>query len=310
MRIFPLVLTIAVGAVALSSSTAEAAANCAKLDFPGSGAQEVIIGEYATVVHPFSGDILLRSGKIGVCWRDAGGAWTLEQPTATQWVGGSSQTTTCDISTSGADTLLLTTGAGDDTVTTLLEEHTYTVGGADWLEADDGPAGTTHAMYCGSDDFAIAPWNPTFDFGVAAILGTGLDRFFGTPNDDLAHSNHVYTVNPPGPLTSVQQAPGDNASDVLCGGRGDDELLGDADDSWSAEEVLDGGYGDDFCDGDPHDWPNTAGGSSYDVARHVAAGDYGCDTIERATTPAIWSGGWSMVAECWAFDNPVDYFGL
>jgi hypothetical protein len=115
---------------------------------------------------------------------------------------------------------------------------------------------------------------------------------------------------PYGPLTWVPIAPGDNASDLLCGGAGDDELFGDADDSPSAEEVLDGGFGDDFCDGDPINWGGPTGGSTFDVARHVASGDYGCDTIERAITPAIWSGGWSMVAECWAIDNPVDYFGL
>ena len=302
MKFSPFVLSVALGATSLISNTARAA-NCGTLDFPGAQAQEVIIGEFASVAHyPLWDDSLVPFGEVGVCWRDANGAWTLER------------IATCDTSTSGGDTLLLQTGAGDDTVTTLLEEHTYAVGGPDWLLAEYTPGGTTRAMYCGSDDYAIAPWNPDFDFGVEAVLGTGADRFFGTPNDDIAESNQIYTTQvripaPWGPLTWVQQAPGDNASDLLCGGLGDDELLGDADDSWTAEEVLDGGFGDDFCDGDPLHW-GTIGGASFDVARHVASGDYGCDTIERATTPLAWSGGWSMVAECWAIDNPVEYFDL
>lgn len=304
MKFSLFVLSVALGATSLISNTAHAA-NCGTLDFPGAQAQEVIVGEFATVAHhPVFGDSLIPFGEVGVCWRDANGAWTLER------------IATCDTSTPGGDTLRLRTGAGDDTVTTLLEEHTYSVGGPDWILSEYTPGGTTRAMYCGSDDYAIAPWNPDFDFGVLAVLGTGLDRFFGTPEDDIAHSNLVSTsqIRIPavwGPLTWVQHAPGDNASDVLCGGHGTDELLGDADDGPSAEEVLDGGYGnDDYCDGDPIDWPNAAGGDIYDVARHVSSGNYGCNTIERATTPAIWSGGWNMVHECWALDNPVDYFDL
>ncbi len=304
MRIYPLVLSVALGATFLCSNTARAA-NCATLDFPGTEAQEVIIGEFATVAHhPLYDDALIPFGEVGVCWRDASGGWTLER------------LANCDTSTAAGDTLLLQTGPGDDTVTTLLEEHTYSVGGPDWLLAEYTHGGTTRAMYCGSDDYAIAPWNPDFEFGVTAILGTGTDRFFGTPGDDTAHSNHVSTSLQPipapwGPPTWVQQAPGDNASDVLCGGYGDDVLLGDADDSISAEEVLDGGFGDgDFCDGDPWQSVMPDGSDTFDVARHVSSGEYGCNTIEHATTPAIYPDTWSMVHECWALDNPVDYFDL
>lgn len=305
MKLDSLILSLALCAVGLTSATARAD-TCATLDFPGSGAQEVIIGEFATVIsHPLFGEVLYRSGEVGVCWRDENNVWTIVQPTTTVSVGGVSQTVTCDTSTPGGDTLWLSTGAGDDTVTTLLGEHTYGVGGASWID---------HAWSCGSSDFAIAPWNPDFDFGVEAILGAGADRFFGTPGDDIAESNRTYSDRVPvpapyGPLTWVPRAPGDGASDLLCGGDGSDVLLGDADDGWAAEEVLDGGFGDDYCDGDPPHW-GSIGGSSFDVARHVAASDYGCDTIERATTPLLYPGGWSMVGECWSIDNPVELFNL
>ncbi|MGH1343043.1 MAG: hypothetical protein ACRBN8_15895 [Nannocystales bacterium] len=302
MRPYPFVLSLAFGASFLFSNTAQAE-YCGSVSLPLEGAQEVIIGEFATVAtHPLFPDALIPSGDVGVCWRDETHGWTLERAN-------------CDTTTPSADLLFLQTHAGDDTVTTLLVDQTYDVGGLEWIAGAPSRQGTPHAMYCGSDEFALAPWNPDFAFGVEAVLGTGTDRFFGTPGDDIAYSNQLFTTEvripaPWGPLTTVQTAPGDNASDVLCGGYGADELYGDADDSLSAEEVLDGGYGDDFCDGDPLNWGSTPGGSIFDVARHVSSGDYGCNTIERATTPAIYPSTWSMVHECWALDNPVDYFGL
>ena len=315
MKLNSLVIAAAFGAVGLASSTARAE-TCATLEFPGTGGQEIIIGEFAAVIsHPIFGEALVPSGEVGVCWRDQTNGWTIAQPTTTVPVGGSTQTITCDTATPGGDTLFLSTGAGDDTVTTLLYEHTSAVGGSNWINNHSGTG-----MICGSGDYAIMPWNGGFDFGVEAVLGTGEDRFFGTPNDDSAKSNKFFSIQVPipaphGPLRWVQLAPGDDAMDFLCGGDGSDVLLGDADDGAFiggeyVEEVLDGGFGDDYCDGDPFNWGGTPGGSAFDVARHVAASDYGCDTIERATTPLVFSGGWSMVEECWAIDNPVDYFGL
>lgn len=290
MKLYPLALSIALGATFMCSSTARAE-NCATLSFGGDEAQDIIIGEYATVIHHwYWGDALVPSGELGVCWRDESGLWTLEQPTTLEWVGGGLATVKCDTDTSGSDMFFLSTGPGNDTVTTLLEEHTISVGGPNWINAEFTPDGTTRAMYCGSNDRAIAPWNPDFEFGVTAVLGDGRDRFHGTPNGDIAQSNIVSTsmqsVPPPlGPPTLVQHAPGDNDRDLLCGADGDDELLGDADDSWWAYEILDGGTGDDFCDGDPHNGLLPLGGDFYDIAQHLLGGEYGCNTIERANTP-------------------------
>lgn len=313
MKLYPLALSIALGATFMCSNTARAE-SCATLSFPGAEAQEIIIGEYSTVIHNwFWGDALVPSGDVGVCWRDESGLWTLEKPTTTKVVGGVSTTVTCDTDTSDSDMFLLQTGPGDDTVTTLLESHTYSVGGPNWITAQFTQAGTTRAMYCGSNDAAIAPWNPDFEFGLLAVLGAGSDQFYGTPNDDIAQSNVISTssqsIPPPfGPTTTIQHAPGDNAMDVLCGGYGDDELLGDADDSPWFHEVLDGSYGDDVCDGDPSNGLLAWGGSIYDVAQHVFFEDFGCNTIERATTPLINPNvSWPFIQCPW---NPVTEFDL
>ncbi|MBL4688384.1 MAG: hypothetical protein JKY37_27600 [Nannocystaceae bacterium] len=315
MKLYPLALSVALAATFLCSSPAQAAESCATLSFPDESAQDVIIGEYAIVISdPFWGETLVRTGEVGVCWRDESGLWTLEQPTTIEFVDGVPSTVTCDTATSDTKMLFLDTGPGNDTVTTLLEVHTLSVGGPNWIRSEYTRDGTTRAMFCGANDRAIAPWNPDFEFGVRAVLGTGSDRFYGTPADDIAQSNHVSTstvsIPPLGPGTLVQVAPGDNATDLLCGGDGDDELLGDADDGPSFEEILDGGKGDDFCDGDPHDAFSPLGGDVFDIAQHVFFSGRGCNTIERATTPlAFPSLTWPFV-DCASLWNPITEFGL
>lgn len=190
---------------------------------------------------------------------------------------------------------------------TLLEEHSYPVPGLNWLPADLLPGWIqTYGMECGPE--AIAPWNPNFEFGVTAVLGEGADVFHGTPNDDSAESNFTAVVwkrfTPSGPLVPVPTAPGDESVDMLCGGDGDDELFGDADDNWTVgEEWLDGGAGDDYCDGDP---PNSltgpAGGTSSDLAKST------CEVSEHAAT-----GAWVETYpgfSCADSSNPVEELGL
>jgi len=293
MKLHPFALCLVFGVASLWGRVAHAD-SCATLSFPGDKGQDVILGEYSTTVwHPLYGERLIRWGELGVCWYDEDqGSWSLER------------LHTCDTSTPGADVLLLQTWGGDDTVTTLYGSST----GPNWIEG---------AMRCSADGrAALAPWNSDFDFGVHAVLGTGFDRFYGTPGDDIAESNAITTetVNIPhpwGPPTFVQVAPGDGASDILCGGEGDDELLGDADDGPTFEEILDGGEGDDFCDGDPLNWPDLAGGGSiFDIAQHVFGIDYGCNTIENATTPAIYTFLDEPWLTCLPLASPIYTFGL
>lgn len=235
--------------------------------------QEVILGEFGPInyTHPL-GEWVAPTNTLGVCWRDVGGGWNLDQ------IPG------CDTSTPASDTFILTTGGGDDYVAPLLPWESVSAYGLNWLRARLYAGWIqTKAMRC--DHEAIAPWNGDFSFGVTAAMGTGADEFHGTWNDDYAASNYVSTEwsRVPagvGPLRPTFYAPADDSLDMLCGGAGDDELLGDADDHWQSgrEEHLDGGSGDDVCDGDP---PNgflggTPGGSSSDVATSS------CETVEHA----------------------------
>ncbi len=281
---------VTAGCLATSGRASAAVCDTLTLD---DDAQDVILGEFGPVNYTFPlGEWIAPTNELGVCWRDVGGAWHLELLNG------------CDTSTPAADTFVLRTKGGDDYVAPLLEEQTYGLLGLNWIRAKLQAGGIwTHGMECGGE--AIAPWNPAFSFGVDAEMGTGADEFHGTPNDDIAASNYTSAerrrIPPPfGPLVFVFEAPGDNAIDMLCGGAGDDELLGDADDDWmaGAEELLGGGPGDDFCDGDPPDGPlgGVGGGSVSDVAMS-------CETFEDAAPLSGWF-------SCEDTENPVETLEL
>ncbi len=293
MKTLSVLLSIAAAGLCLASNTASAA-TCGSLTLDAD-AQDVVIGEYGAINYTHAlGEWIAPSYTLGVCWRDAGGAWHVEQ------VAG------CTSSTPAGDVFLLRTGAGDDYVAPLMEEQTY-----DWISPDAVFAGkddrgiNTYGLACEGSG-AVAPWHDGFSFGVFAEMGAGADEFHGTPNDDIAESNFTHIElerSPPpfGPKIPVYYAPGDQAQDMLCGGDGDDELLGDADDDWNAgfEELLDGGDGIDFCDGDPPTGPfgSVLGGTTSDVATSS------CETIERADE----LNGWFS---CEDSSNPVEFLAL
>ena len=203
--------------------------------------------------------------------------------------------------------VLLQTLGGNDRVSTLLEEHTSEQYGPGWVFAGYASNGKDmKAMRCA--DGALLPWNANFSFGVEAEMGEGADVFYGTPNADIAESNYVsFTLTPnPNPLGTPQfiptwAAPADNANDMLCGGGGNDELLGDADDNYSvgAEEWLDGGPGIDFCDGDPPDgvFGVNTGGTQSDVVNST------CESHAHA-----WFS--NSFFSCTSSENPVALFNL
>lgn len=279
----PFVMSVVAATCFLASADARAAV-CGSL-YLDEEPQEVILGEYGPINSDFQGRVwVVPSTQLGVCWRDEGGAWNLEQ------IPG------CDTSSSASDTFVLSTGGGDDYVAPLLESQTYSLPGANWLVAKLYGWFDTHAMRC--DGKAIAPWNPNFSFGVTASMGTGADEFHGTPNNDIAASN--YTSVEWGAIPTFY-APADYALDMLCGGAGDDELLGDADDAWASgyEEHLDGGPGVDLCDGDPPDGPlgGVSGSSVSDVAKST------CETVEHAYPHDGWF-------SCEDSENPIDTLGL
>ncbi len=295
MKTYSLALSI-VAAAAAMTSTAARAGECGALTLDDTP-QDVIIGQFGPVnyTHPL-GEWIAPTGVLGVCWRDVGGAWNLER------IGG------CDTSTPAGDTFVLRTRGGADYVSTLLEEQTFLVAGLNWLRARLLREGWTHGMTCGAGGDAIAPWDPSFEFGVKVQLGEGADKFYGTPNDDIGESNFTSFefIDNPDPfgtprMIPVWHAPADESTDLLCGGGGDDELLGDADDDYqdTAEEWLDGGDGNDFCDGDPPDGPYgiNVGGSTSDVVKTT------CETHEDAFVS-------NSLFSCDEAENPIEWFNL
>jgi hypothetical protein len=87
-------------------------------------------------------------------------------------------------------------------------------------------------------------WNPgVLSFGIAANMGTGSDTAHGSGNDDDLFSNYPGTVIP------FNLTPPDSSEDTLCGWGGDDDLVGDKDDSDTYQEFLGGGSGTNSCNG-------------------------------------------------------------
>ncbi len=294
MKPCSLILSLVAAGVCLTSNIANAD-TCGSLTLDAD-AQDVVLGEYGAINYTYGlGEWIAPSFTLGVCWRDVGGAWHVEK------VDG------CDSSTPAGDVFLLQTSDGDDYVAPLMEEQTY-----DWISQDAVYAGkdnwgiNTYGLSC-EGGFAVAPWHDGFSFGVHAVMGKGADEFHGTPNDDVAESYFTsieWERSPPpfGPRVPVYYAPGDESLDMLCGGDGNDELFGDADDDWQSgfEELLDGGNGNDFCDGDPPTGPFgafTSGGSVSDVATS------GCNTFERAANMDTWF-------SCEDSSNPIEFLDL
>ncbi len=273
-------LPLCLGALVVGAPSAHAA-TCDSLsldDYP----QEVIIGQWGVVQStPVVGAWIPPTGELGVCWRDVGGDWHLEQ-------------LDCDTSDGAGDVFKLYTRGGDDYVSVLRPEHTLGLVGDEFTPAGAIVGGTIHGLEC--EWGAIAPWSSSFDFGLEVRLGTGADEVHGSPNDDYLASNNAFAgwvrnnaLGGPAWLY-IEEADPDGAIDMLCGGPGNDELYGDLDDSWSAgaEEWLDGGAGFDICDGDPFDLDGL--GSVSDVIKTtcedredgwVNNGYFSCETTEN-----------------------------
>ncbi|MBZ0115359.1 MAG: hypothetical protein K8H88_00085 [Sandaracinaceae bacterium] len=141
------------------------------------------------------------NGDLGACWTDQYG---LSHLTAFA----------CGGQSSSSDFMLINTGAGDDQITVWHGQVTS----------------------CPGTNYAIGPWFTSWNgkFFVDANLGTGFDRFYGTPNRDVVDSN-----------TSTTD---DGEDDLLCGYGGNDTLTGDTADA-TDRECLWGGGGTDVCDG-------------------------------------------------------------
>ncbi len=209
-RLVEAVLIAAVAACALSSPTSARAAICGTV-YGDTGDNKIVLGEQASYFWYNGQQWFYGLGKLMSCVKDSTGSWS------------STVLTGCTSTTSSTDRVFVTAYAGDD----QLAPNT---------EVQDCPAA--------SGDFMIA-WNPAvLSFGIEADMGTGSDTADGSGNDDTLYSNYPGTVLPFNPT------PADSANDLLCGRDGDDELIGDKDDSASHQEFLGGGDGDDdFCNG-------------------------------------------------------------
>jgi hypothetical protein len=259
---------IVVASMAIASDAN--AAICDSLTLPGD-AQDVVIGEAgyeACVGGPAPFCYLqpyLTGPKLGVCWRDAGGDWQME-------------VLECTDDNTSSDGFFLQTGAGDDRVAVLQDEHT--LGDLTLLPA----GGQTGAMYCGPFGDAVASWHPDFEFTITAYLGTGSDIFHGSGGRDVAWTNApVYSG---GTWTS----PADGGLDEVCTWGGNDVIYGDLDDNYTvSEDWMDAGTGTDYCDGDY----SVNGSDAHDLY-------LGCETIYDALSDATL--GWM---DCDAHDDPI-----
>lgn len=189
--------------------------------------QDVIIGEWVVgedcddPENVFSCSTVDRTGQAAACVID----------------GGVPELVIFDCSEDdiAAEQLELHTAGGNDRVSPMMSYH---------IPYSAQPL-FVGSLRCGANDMLLGAWPSDFQFGLAAYLGDGSDRFWGSPNKDWAVSSEW----------SWGATPfyADNSWDVLCGLGGDDYLGGDRDDNYLAghEEILVGGDGADRCDGDP-----------------------------------------------------------
>lgn len=171
-----------------------------------SGDNIVILGSQTTHVGTYPNDfyVSLSPLRLQACWRDQYGLWHLD-------------TTSCTGTyTPAGDQVIVDTGEGDDIV----------------VAHPDSAGNFTCPVSTG---VVVGPWVPGMDFGINALLGTGADTAYLSPNDDIAIS---------GAATAVD----DGANDIMCGYGGDDILLGDGTDGTDLE-CLDGGADTDVCYG-------------------------------------------------------------
>lgn len=191
--------------------------------------------------------------RVGYCRRNEAGLYTFG------FLNG------CTLTTPAADWVMISPGAGDDTV-------------------GIHPAGAAQ-FTCGGLTYAIAPgpWRGSgtsgWAFQVKTTLGSGFDRFYGSPNTDWAYSNDFASSN-------------DSANDIMCTYAGADVLIGDGNDATDFE-CMDGWTGNDYYNGfgeSPeadlvsfYDWANPG----YWTSASLAALTHWCTTTCGGAPPVL-----------------------
>lgn len=237
MRKTPAILTLTIAASLLSvAPSTAAAATCGEL-WADNADNVIVYGEH-TVPYLF----FPNRRELGVCWLADDGAWHFEV------------FDDCDHATPEDDRFVIHALGGDDIVVPAVREDTsLDFQCPDYAQFSPSQFPILRPMYGlpldGNLDYAdcvnrYGGCTSVLEFGVEVLGGTGADELHGTPGDDYLVSNREDEWCFPPPWSHVcfpAEYPGDDASDVLCGYGGDDELYADDAITRPTAVCMDGG---------------------------------------------------------------------